>query len=1321
MKKIRLWFKKYFNILTGKGKPSRKLVRGVKGSVTILLTVIMLPMLVFSFSVLDICKIFLARDVIGGATDIALRSAMPSYDDVLKDMYGIFASSNSDEELTENVMNYYAATLKSCGIEDDDMSVSLEFIQELFNTELDKEMEDNNNFLKVFPGGKIDGKQCAPITVSGVPESSVANPEVMRRQIVEYMKYRGPITLAAGLFEKINAFKDLPNQANVVDKQIDYEQTVSDLGNNVIRAYTLLKVYQYNNTILDGNKDENILTGLFALNEKTTIIDSFKMVFTDEYKLSALKADNKVFDYDYNNDKALYSINAYVSDIKKTAIYVTALHDYIPTLQSTNGKLETYTLNSSSQENYDFQGKMDEAYELLMNADKTTDMGKECEIILNDETETRLKSLGSAIGSSVAFPIYGDEYAETCNLLRDFMPMFVKNVDIKYQSEFSLKCKQFLSNYERLKEDDETVEDKYTELYDKITAAENTIIKYAKSYYDFAKADFDTAANGLSKLYDDMCAQIKIIDILLNTDNDDDNSLEGIFTQFEKAKKAAEDYKGAINGVNNESQKNSNMAVYESEAQDFNDLKRTDLEKIKNALSEQRKIYNEIKGAIESISFLNDAGGGHNVISPVNLNMFNNGADYRKYKDFNKYLSKIAIGQNYDFYYTVRSVEGTIGEIVSYSGVDAGKAANYSDWSGFFTKVTDNDSNPFYKKLEELSKPKAGNGATDDGKEMKKNITEKAKTNDEGKPSSDTDNVSGSIKNYGGGDSDSTGDAALNPYNVTKFADALDNSTLLATSNLSGSDDNKAMAKNTKSMLKSITNYLSNLGASLGDSILVTQYFTEQFSCYTTNMDGKGSRGTDATMMTGYKFCNDDNTPNVSWYGAEQEYILYGYDTPEKNLAAASASIYGIRFVLNLIYSFTDTEITSFTTSVATAAGGIFPLSIPLIKTALHIGLSLAESAYDLMLLKKGAEVPIYKTTDTWKCKGSNIVRDIAGEVIEQVGTKVVDAAADKVNDIINKSADQINNFATDKETEFKALVKEEKDKLKAQVKTDIILPLELAIQKCIINFGNASDIESKLNEAMKSACDSIAENMGLNGSIDSSNYLKTAEKQVLDYVKGKISGYASAVSGHIIDYIDLATGINLNEINDNIENMGNFSKKIEGLFNDAINEVGDAVEAVSENISEVLNDTLNELVEKAKSGVKIGADAAKDAISNVSNNIRGQGHINQEIVGKTGKTSAVSMIGMSYQDYLTLFMIISVATGDTPQLERAAQLMTVNIRMTTGNKNYDLNNACTIFKAESTASVRTVFYGAVFENGKLKMPDTSGKYSFKYISYLGY
>lgn len=1301
MKKIRFVVKKYFNILIGKGKPGRKLVRAAEGSVTILLLVIMLPTLVFSFSVLDICKIFLANDVVSEATDIALRSSLTSYDDVLKDMYGIMASSKSDEEFIDNAAKYYEATLSSSGMSAEEQSTTLEFIKELLGTSLNEDMFDNNNFLKVFPGGEIGGKNHESISISGVPESAASNPNVLHRQIVEYMKYRGPVIIAAGLFDKINAFKDLPNQADVLDKQITYEKTVADVGNKTIKAYTLLRVYDYNNKILMGQTAS--LADMFAIKERKEIIDKNKYAYDQAFSLEELKSSAGTV------PGAAQAIN----ELKAASAYIAAIYAYTPAIVKKGSPDIELIAPLNTKDSDDPMEKMTEGYDkITKNADYKTLYDE----IKNKRVKSDIEEMKKiCMGDFSADQTKANKGFE---LLKALAPMY-KNCSNEMidqvNKDFSSACKQFMSYYNKLyKNGEETPEQDYKELYDQITAAENVVKEQVKSFYNEAKREFESASNTLNKLYDAMSKQSGIIDSLLGNEV----GLQKIYQEFQQAKTDAEEYKKSIDKVETETQKNSNMAQYESEAQDFSEMKQEDVDSMINALKEQKVVYDRAMQSMKYVIFLKNFGSTNKIIDASKK-----GGDHLHNTNFNDYIKNYnedAFGQN--SFSNICSGIQSDKDVVSFNPFDP-SGINYNNWSEFFPKATDSGQNPFYKKLEELSKPKSDKGNTEEGKDLKKKVTEKVEVNEDGQPKTDKDS-----------DKDSGGTSSI-PYNTDFDPTKIDtfskhyastqvgDGKTLSGDVKSGTDNDKNMASNAQNLLRSLTGYLQGLGQNLGESILVTTYITGQFSCYTTNMDGKGKRGTDETMITGYKFCEGDKT-NVEWYGAEQEYILYGLKTPEANIAAASAAIYAIRFVLNLIYSFTDPEITRFTTSVATAAGGIFPLSIPLIKTALHIGLSLAESAYDLMKLKQGADVPFYKTKTTWMCKGSNIIRNISADALETVGSKVIDAAENRINKFVGKSFDNLAEMKSEMKDEIDGMLADEKDKLISQVKTDLLLPLELSIQQCIINFGDSPDIKVKLKTALNDACGRIEENLGLKSvKPDDDNILKAVEKEVFGSIKGMIGGYADQIADHIGEYIDAATGANISQFENqqSQEYLGAFSDKMEKLFSGAVDAIFKTVEKFEDKISGALDDALSKLCEKTKKGVKLGADEVRDAIGSASNKLRGQGHLNTEIKSKGEKTSAASMVSMSYQDYLTIFMLISVTTGDANQLERMSQLITGNIRKVIGSDDYDLNKAYTLFKAEGAATVRTIFFGAVYEDGKLNLSNNPGKYSFTHSAYLGY
>ena len=80
-----------------------KFLKKREASVSIFLLIIMFPMFVFSFGIVDICKIMMAEDVMQDASDLAANSALTAYDKTLKDIYGLLANSSTEEELTKNI------------------------------------------------------------------------------------------------------------------------------------------------------------------------------------------------------------------------------------------------------------------------------------------------------------------------------------------------------------------------------------------------------------------------------------------------------------------------------------------------------------------------------------------------------------------------------------------------------------------------------------------------------------------------------------------------------------------------------------------------------------------------------------------------------------------------------------------------------------------------------------------------------------------------------------------------------------------------------------------------------------------------------------------------------------------------------------------------------------------------------------------------------------------------------------------------------------------------------------------------------------------
>lgn len=80
-----------------------------KGSISLFLALIMLPMMTVAGLIVDGARISAAKASLSGAGDLAMNAALSEYDQILYDVYGIFAVSENMEELQNNVSRYHRA------------------------------------------------------------------------------------------------------------------------------------------------------------------------------------------------------------------------------------------------------------------------------------------------------------------------------------------------------------------------------------------------------------------------------------------------------------------------------------------------------------------------------------------------------------------------------------------------------------------------------------------------------------------------------------------------------------------------------------------------------------------------------------------------------------------------------------------------------------------------------------------------------------------------------------------------------------------------------------------------------------------------------------------------------------------------------------------------------------------------------------------------------------------------------------------------------------------------------------------------------------
>ena len=128
------------------------------------------------------------------------------------------------------------------------------------------------------------------------PIYNLSEPEVLRAQILEYMKYRGPKQLAEGLLDKFMVFKDLKKQSDILSKKIDVDKGMSDIKKSQDKA------------------SDNIL----AANKFCTDTDMINHLnIASGYILNRIRCENKIKNKKDEIEQAQSQIDAHESRINE--------------------------------------------------------------------------------------------------------------------------------------------------------------------------------------------------------------------------------------------------------------------------------------------------------------------------------------------------------------------------------------------------------------------------------------------------------------------------------------------------------------------------------------------------------------------------------------------------------------------------------------------------------------------------------------------------------------------------------------------------------------------------------------------------------------------------------------------------------------------------------------------------------------------------------------------------------------------------------------------------------------------------------------------
>lgn len=173
-----------------------------KGAISVFLTLILLPTFIFGGVIIDGSRILGAKNIISGAGDLAMNGALSNYHEELNKAYGLLAMASTATEIEDIMQDFFETSLNASGVSKEDFNKALVYL----------ELMDED------------------FSVSNITGTEIYETEVLKQEVLEYMKYRAPVTLVnRGIDDKLASLKNIEKERKAADTQLKFESELDDM------------------------------------------------------------------------------------------------------------------------------------------------------------------------------------------------------------------------------------------------------------------------------------------------------------------------------------------------------------------------------------------------------------------------------------------------------------------------------------------------------------------------------------------------------------------------------------------------------------------------------------------------------------------------------------------------------------------------------------------------------------------------------------------------------------------------------------------------------------------------------------------------------------------------------------------------------------------------------------------------------------------------------------------------------------------------------------------------------------------------------------
>ncbi len=447
------------------------------------------------------------------------------------------------------------------------------------------------------------------------------------------------------------------------------------------------------------------------------------------------------------------------------------------------------------------------------------------------------------------------------------------------------------------------------------------------------------------------------------------------------------------------------------------------------------------------------------------------------------------------------------------------------------------------------------------------------------------------------------------------------------------------------SSMKQLFSDMENALKNQLENCYVEEFLTEQFSCYAT--------GEQEENLSGSTFSESP------LFRGELEYILFGKDSLQANVALYTNLLFSCRLLFNCIYAFGNAKMRSEALTVATALAGWTGIGITAAQNLLLLLWAGGESVLDVATLCKGGAVPLFKNESTWTLSLNG-----AGRTLAEGAANYASKQIDDVFTLIEQTADdQLEEITGAAENYFRQTAEGAAE----SITNLIVTPIEAQLTSLIGNRTAAYAGKSKdqIRQLLQDAVDSVEGSSAavtLGKQLFTEYCLEELTEEVYQYYEPLLStedalseAAASALEKALADLYEKLFSAIENEINQKVTEAEN---QLHQVLNGAKDKVKNQTVAVINRYAEEL-------------GTFLGT---------------GNGTTSASVSGSSG-------LAFSYQDYLKVITFVRLQGNSSKRgmLTRSAKVM--QARVAAKETSFNMAQAYTAvrLKAEVQVSSYTI------------------------------